>query len=96
MSVLRCAHKLHVNAMLPKRIITSDSRCYWKLRNSTSGTDKVVKKCFKELSDDCGNMPPLCKLFSIVGVEDTHGYHLTVFYSNNLAICGSATIEKGT
>ena len=95
MTVVRSGNQLHINATLPDRIITSNSRCYWKLKTSASATAMVVKQCFIENRDGCGPELPLCKSFSIVGVEDTHDYHLTVYYSNNLAIYWSVTIEKG-
>ena len=96
MTVVRGANQLYVNAMLPNRMKTSDSRCYWKLKNSASVTATVVKQCLKESTDNCGDELPLCKNFSIVGVEDANSYELTVYYSNDIAIYGDARIEKGT
>ena len=95
-TVIRSDNKLNVFAILPDRIITSDSRCYWKLKTSTSVTATVVKKCLKESTEDCGDELPLCKSFSIVDVKDTQSYYLKVYYSYNMAIYGDATIEKGT
>ena len=96
MTVVRGVNQLRVNAMLPNRMKTNVSICYWKLKNSAYVTATEVKQCFIENTDGCLNELPLCMNFSIIGVEDTHDYHLTVYYSYNLAIYGTATIEKGT